>query len=1414
MNRKRILMQKQKRRSSGIHGTIGISLLMILLSLLWYGGDRRFDRADAATQKKETVEIRVIGTTDLHGQLNSKDYELGVDYNNGGLARVMDLITRTRNERPKENTITLDAGDVLYDYTTEYIFSEDQSSIQPIYQAMAMIGYDAITLGNHDFDYGYEYLLRQLNGSGLRNITVVSNVTDSKTGKYPFHETMLITRQMKTTSGKTVEVTIGIIGQTIPTLTSKTHSYAGILKTEDMVQNAKTKAAQLKEMGADIIIALSHTGIGPENPELNFKNVAYALSKIPEIDVIVSGHEHNLFPTTDMTSPYYKLPNVDKETYLMNGKNVIMAGDRGKAIGVVDLSLQVTEEGVEIIDRKSELRMVTANSTKEDKKLAGLYGSWEDQLLEYSTDVIGELDSDTVIQNWYGLLGDNPAIQLLNDSKIQYALHFTYNTGTAYKDYPIIAASTYGSYGAGSIDDFINIRDQITESELSVLQPYNNYLYVYTITGKQLKEWLEWSASAYETLSRGRTWTDPVMSSLMKETGLKSLIKEEWLNDWSNFFIFDGIDYVIDPTLEARYDFSGNKISNNRRIKSLKLNGTDVKDDMVFLLSTNKITIPVEANQGVEKQAVFSGFNRSQSILGKYLEREYRNGSLMPQVDYNWSVSLPSSYRFIVKTPYYAEKHFKASPYYQSDLTVANQYHYYIAAYQQENKDKISPTIITAPVVTSATASPYEVALQVSDASEIKAVRMQKGNYDLKDPSWSIARLLSNPRFTVYDNGIYSIYAEDIYGNKTLKKLVVDNFDENLLSRPTVDSYTNRKTKISGKAEPMSTIVFEAYTGIYEDKVGVNGGFSYALPAQPSGTIVNVYIKDEAKGLVSERVQVTVKRTGPNQPSLLPLSNKMNYIQGDTNDDDASVIVMVDDFVYVAENGGKELYEKAADIYNSKAKVIESSFSVDSYGYFTMMLPPQEAGKSITIYNIDHLSRISRVATIKVNEVAPNAPVVYEVSNIEKQVTGNVPGAGNKIYTVALKLGDKTYTTKTNKEGDFTFSFNEQLKAGQLLSVTASDMMNGATRESFPTTVIVNDIEKYLRLSSTNLTMNRVTSKTSIVSGYYYDGGTVFLAISEGEGESFKNTLYTLTTDEFSRYKLELDNKLEPGMKVYVMARFMEGRILLANRTDVLPSRPEMPILIKEVTNADKLVQVAADINSEITLTIGSKKYITKEYKKDQDKGLYIYSFETDREASGVAITVSASNEAGTSELLSSKIVKAAPDAPVVKPIKSSDKKITGTIELLDYVAPKAEIPVNPEEEEPAATAPEEEANSSDGSESSPKTGKTVESIQPKKDTSGKQTEADKTSDKSEAGKTEEKQSDEVPETLRNAPKKVAATQTRVFAQIGKKTYEGTIDAKGNFTIQIPKQKAGTAIKLWGTNKAGRGPLVKVVVVK
>ena len=1348
----------KRNKSKKMKWLTAIGAVAACIGILWSIGEFNLTQVQAASQK-ETVNLRIIGTTDLHGQLNSKDYELGVDYNNGGLARLYDLIMETKSEVPAESIITLDAGDTLYDYTTEYIFAENQEEIQPIYKAMTRIGYDAITLGNHDFEYGYEYILRQLNGTGLRDITVVSNVMDSKTGEFPFLENMLLTRTLTTSAGHKVDVKIGIIRQTIPTLTGKTHSYTGILKTEDMVENAKTQAKKLKEMGADIVIALSHTGIGPEKPELNFKNVAYALTKIEDIDVVVCGHEHNLFPTTDMTSPYFQLPNVDRKTYLMNGKNVIMAGNRGSALGVVDLTLTVYDDTFRISKRSSELRMVTEKNTKENKDIAVSYGDWEEKLLNYSTDIIAKLKDSELIQNYFGMIGDNAAIQLLNDAKIDYTQRFLQTTGTKYQNYPIIAASNYSSYGAASVEDYVSLHDEVTESELSTIQPYNNYIYLYTINGKQLKEWLEWSASAFETTINGSKWSSGTMSELMKQKGIKSLLREDWLNDWSNFYIFDGIDYVIDPFNEPRYDLSGNKISMSERITSLTYNGQPVKDSTLFLLATNKITQPTTANKGVETQVVLNGFVRMQAVLGKYIKQIAEDGNLMPQLDYNWRIDIPKETSFIVKVPYMGTELFKKTSWYQGAIGDIDFYSYFTASYPEDKGDKIAPHIVATQVINSATASPYKVMVQTTDRSEIKTVKVMRGEHNQDTfRNGSGEELAIDNTFLVTENGSYTIYAEDMAGNKSIYLMKINNFRDDLLSSPTVDTYTNRKTKITGRGEPNAKIVFEAYTGTYESKISKSGTFSYALPAQPSGTMVYVYLKDEAKNLVSAKVNVQVKRTGPNMPSVNSIMNTNGSISGDLDDNDAFIIAMIGDTVFVPEGGSKELYEKNTEIYNPGLKIEEVGFQKDALGYFVLLVPPQLSGSTVSIYNLDHVSRNSRVVTTQVMEVGPNAPVLYEISNIENTINGYVPSSSSKLYDVVITLGNVSYRTKTDSSGKFSYQFTQQLHAGDEIEVTANETKNGSVRSSYTAKLKVKDIEEFIRLNSTSLTLNRVTDKSYLISGTYIDQGLIYMAVASGSGISFQSKLYSVESDQSGKFRYRLDRKLSAGDIVYAMVRFTDGKILTANRLEVIAGRPDMPSLVKEITNADKTAQVVAKKDSIVNLTIGTDIYTATVYEFDKANNRYLYKIEINRATSGTQVKATASNSVGVSEVMTSTVVKTAPDQPKVNELKAGATKITGKVELLDYETPKKT---------------DVEENTSD-----------------------------------------EKTKEEIPERFQDAPEMVAQTQTRVLTQIDNKYYEGTITNTGKFTIKIPAQKAGTEIPVWAVNKAGRGPTVKIVVVE
>jgi 2',3'-cyclic-nucleotide 2'-phosphodiesterase / 3'-nucleotidase / 5'-nucleotidase len=1321
----------------------------------------------------EEVDLRFIFTTDIHGQLNSYDYEKGLDYSNGGIARAYDLIKRARTEKPKENSFTFDVGDILYDYTTEYIFAENQKEIQPIYKAIAMVGYDAITLGNHDFDYGYEYILNQLKGSGLMDKTIVSNVMDSKTDEYPFLENMLITRQLETKDGDKVEVTVGVIGETIPNLTEKTESYTGVLKTEDIVENVKKQSVKLKEAGADIVVVLAHSGIGPENPELNFKNVSYALTKIDEVDVILCGHEHSVFPTTNTSSPYLMLPGVDKHTFLVNGKNLVMANDRGRSIGLVDLTLEVSDGEVEIINRASEVRNVKGSDTKEDKTMSSLYGAWEAKFLQYSKDVIGEVENGKAIENFFGLIQDNTAIQLLGDAMRSHAIRFVNTDGIKYKDYPIISASRYHSSGANSYTDFINIKNEFTESNLAGIQPYNNYLILYTINGKQLKEWLEWSASAYEDTATNTKWTNETMNELMKSTKLKSLIKEEWLSNWGQFYVFDGINYNINPMMQARYDLSGNRISNSTRVTDITYNGEPVTDNTVFILAADKITKPSEANKGVENQAVFKKFYRGQSVLSGYIKTISKTGSILPTPDNNWKLQLQPSYKFIVRASKAAGDLAEQSLWYNNFIKSVSNYDYYIASYPEITEDKLAPNLILVPTITSATGTGFNVAINATDLSGIKTIKYLQGDYDLNYSSWNNAMNVKDNVFYAKENGIYSVYAEDNKGNKIVKKILIDNISDGVVAIPKVETYTNRKTAIKGTAEPGTTISISAKTGNYETVVDMNGNFSYELPAQPSGSEVIIYAKDEITNRVSGKLTLKVKRTGPNQPTVNSVYNNSATISGYLKDDDASAIAIIGDNVYVSKNGGKELYQKATEIYDQKKNIITTSVTQKD-GKYSIVVPVLTVGSQIQIYNIDHINRVSRVVSTKVKDGGPYTPVVNEISNIERNLTGKVTSTKkNTIFDVYAKINGSTYHAKSDSDGYFQLEITKQLEVGQTIEVYATDMVSGKTRESLSRTIKVSDIESYISNDDSTLSIYEINNKDTEVYGNYYEADEeIYLAVYYPKASKKTNEFYEVTADSFGDFGFTLYDTMPAGTKVYALTRFDDGEIISVAMQEVIATLPIKPYLIEEITNTTKQVQVVTDEDCTVTISIGSKKYTSTKSEFDETLNAYVYTVEIGRNNSGTGIKVYAKNNVGYSPVYKNEIIKVAPDSPTVDDVYADSTKITGIIDVFDLIKPEDTSVVT------------DETTNEEVSQDVP------------------------VSDKDSKEQSKEESSDTKKKSL------VEESGTVVYAKIGSKTYKGTIDDNGNFTIKIKKQKVGTKIYVWGSNESGRGPITTIVVKK
>lgn len=1273
----------------------------------------------------DKVKVRFVFTTDLHGQATTTDYETGGSYPEGSLAKAYTLIKDARSERPKGNTLTFDIGDVLFDYTTEYLWAKDSSITQPIYKAMAKVGYDAITLGNHDFDYGYDYIVNQLKASGMKSKVVLSNVVDSLTGKYIWKENMLLTRTMKSESGEKVKIKVGIIGETIPNLTSKTESYVGILRTEDIVANVRSQAADLKKKGADIVVVLAHSGIGPKEPEENYKNVTYALSKLKDVDVVLCGHEHNMFPSSDSASAnYYTLPGVDKKTGLMNGTCVVMSADRGQSIGVADVTITVADGKKEITSMKGSVRKVKS-STKADSSINKIFGALGDEMMATIHEHVAELAEGQVLQNYYGLVQDNGILQLLNDAKMSYAMNYIANSKPEYKDYPVVALSEYGKYGDMDSEDFISVSGSITGADVKNMQSYNRYIAIYEITGSQLRKWIEWAASAYDTVGKKIKWEDDTMNELKSDQDASALVSEEWLEEWGKFYVFDGVEYTLDLSQEPRYNQAGQKISDSSRVISLTCNGEKVTSDTKFVLVCDRITKTYPATAGLDEQYITRGFNRSQAIFKEYLKNLSAIEPVKADVDYNWGLQVPDGKKTIVMMGRKGLEYVKGERWFDSVLRDGKS-----GAYVLCNSSLASgarPHVVLSAVIKETTNRNVPVRVQAVSANKVVRLKYAMGNYSADSPVWSGAAEITGGQFEAAVNGIYTVCAEDGYGNRSVAKIRISNINTGVLQLPKVITYTNRKTSIKGTAEPGAVIYFETGRETYSGIVESDGSYSYDLPAQKAGTTIYVFVKD-ASGRSSSKLPVVIKRTGPDQPVLEAVTNKQKTVRGSLNDEHVSVYAMIGSSIYTSREGA-EAYRNC-EKYSKSKTIVTTKVEIDDDGSYAITIPAQNGDKKITVYTIDHLGRVSRANSTVVKTVAPNPPSIYNSYSVMRHVSGKVYNpAADTEYKITVKVNGKAYYGKTDLNGYFTVPV-DMLEAGDSITVKAEDEKDGVTRSSVVTARTTGKISSFIAShdEETELTEELTTKSLSLKGICTETGARLTLIIG--------NSSYETVTDSRGAFQFDLPGTLPEGKNIYIMRYSEYGSLKSAAKFTVKVPAPEQPELLDEITNSTKEVSVVCEDQCEMVLKAGDKTYTVKKGTFDGAAGGYVYTFEIDRIESGETVKIYGRNKGGSGKSLKVTVTETAPDTPDTEKVREGDKKITGTVHLIPETGSEEETPT------------------------------------------------------------------------------VSSTGTKVFAKIGEKTYEGTVEDDGSFRITVPKQKEGTKITVWGENKNGRGPSGSVTVKK
>lgn len=1176
----------------------------------------------------ETTTLRVISTTDIHNRINSEDYDVAGKNNTKSLARLNTMIKGARAEMIEGTSITVDVGDSVYGYGAETIMGGEMTpnnDLQPIFAAMGRIGYDAITLGNHEFDYGYTFITNQIEKAGLKDACVVANVKEWDSGKYPWKKTKMIEKELTTSKGNTVSIKIGIVGVTRQDM-STYYDYNGILKGESALKTIRTQAAALKKQGADIVVAMAHCGFGKENATDADYDVGYAISKLSDVDCVMLGHQHKNYPSTDANvRSFYTLPNTSTETGLTNGKPVIMVADHAAGIGVADMTLKISGDKVSVIGAKAEVRK-SNQFVLEDSDIAGIVADADSVIKNTYDEILASVKEGSGITGYFGMLEDNYAIQLDNEAKIRFGMNYIHSSaGLKYADYPVIAATQYYLDGSEGRDDYVEVGSNFTMKDVLNTQEYqHNNNYAYWITGAQLKEWMEWSASIYAQKDE-MIQADKSLAELLQENGGSSVVSDRWLNNWQNFTVFDGLEYEIDASKPARYNADGDIINeDSRRIVKLTCDGREVTDETQFIVVNNYVSAGTAVINPLYSQRLTQKEFRSVVYLKNYIKELGSFGPLSNKADNNWSVTFGEVSNKILRSSSLSELYAALKPWYKRTLKVTDDYAYYQTDLQQivKSVDKDGPLLVLCPSTTEETSGDVVIYIQASDSSGVSKLYYLNGQYGEEDVAWETAGELDGKELKVSENGIYSICAVDSNGNRTVKNIEVANINPEVLHIPTVDKFTNKKTVVTGETQPGLTVHVTIGDKTFNTTAAADGKYSCTVGEQFAGDPIIVYVSD-GEGRVSAKVEGKVIRRGPNAPSLNSVTNKTMMLSGDINNTNTTIIAYIGNKVYVPKN--KSSVYKGCTKY-SKAKTIEQALGYsEKDGNYYIKVPAPAAKKKITIFAVDNAGECSLTTEQFAQEEAPNQPQINSVCEVERYVTGKIP-SNSKVCDITVKAGGQSFKAKSKKNGKF-FVKTKGFSAGTVVQVSASDSYDGKVRTSAVAECVVSTEKKHTASSDKSIvTIKSLNNRQTVVQGNVKTEGIVYL--------NYGDTSAQLDLNGDGSFSYTLPSPLEGGSSLYVACHNKTtGEIEEVKKVTVKTKKPEQPFLAKKmVTKKAQTISVFSVEKATIVVKVGAKKIKVTDCRYNAKKKMFVYSVDIPE---GKKLVCYVKNEAGVSKAVS-----------------------------------------------------------------------------------------------------------------------------------------------------------------------------------
>lgn len=566
--------------------------------------------------EKATIHLRLLATSDLHVHILPYDYYSGRASERLGLARTASLIERARREAT--NCLLFDNGDFLQGSPLgDYIARSGRlgsGDAHPILAAMNYLRYDAATLGNHEFSHGLDFLIDALAGAAFPVVSANVLLAAGQQQNTPFVPPyVLLDRQVIDQQGKAHAIKIGVIGFAPPQIMIwERHHLEGKLTTRDIIVAAKACIPRMRREGADLVIALSHSGIGADEASDGMENASTALASVAGIDAVITGHSHLVFPSGDFTS-------TDKRDAILGtlcGKPAVMPGFYGSHLGIIDLYLAPHSTGFTVRSHRSEARPIwrrdetgaTRALVPDHAGVVSVVSKAHEAALAWASRPVGW--SNTPLHSFFALVTQSPVIALVGAAQAHHVAEML--ADTPFADLPVLASvAPFKAGGRGGPDNYTDVpAGEMLLRHAADLYIHPNTSAAIRMTGTEIHSWLEYAAGLYNQIQPG-SQDSP-------------LINPEFPS--FNFDMICGLGFQIDLSQPGRFDMRGNLINpNSQRIRNLCYADRPLDAFASFAIATNNYRIA--ANSGVlspdENRILYQSNQSNRDVLLRYLAKKF-----------------------------------------------------------------------------------------------------------------------------------------------------------------------------------------------------------------------------------------------------------------------------------------------------------------------------------------------------------------------------------------------------------------------------------------------------------------------------------------------------------------------------------------------------------------------------------------------------------------------------------------------------------------------------------------------------------------------------------------------------------------------------------------------------------------------